>query len=88
MTRKPLIVFIAAGMDLESGREGGTWLAMNNGGQIAALLNVLRPTSKVAHGKRNRGTEYEVKHVPTDIHLARLSRAPVFTVHIEWCSFP
>jgi uncharacterized protein with NRDE domain len=47
----------AAGMDLESGREGGTWMAMNTRGQIAALLNVLRPVNKVAHGKRNRGTD-------------------------------
>lgn len=43
------------GMDLESGREGGTWMAMNRSGQIGALLNVLRPLRKVIHGKRNRG---------------------------------
>lgn len=47
-------------MDLELGREGGTWMAMNNRGQISALLNVLRPFSKVAHGKRNRGTVLHV----------------------------
>jgi len=32
---------IIGGQDMEPGREGGTWLAMNKRGQVAMLLNIL-----------------------------------------------
>lgn len=42
-------------MDLERGREGGTWFAMDRNGRIGALLNVLQPIDQVNPGKRHRG---------------------------------
>lgn len=44
------------GIDLQEGREGGTWFAMNpSRGKIAALLNILQPIDKVCLGKQHRG---------------------------------
>ncbi|XP_042878340.1 transport and Golgi organization 2 homolog [Penaeus japonicus] len=34
---------ILAGADMNSGREGGTWLGMTRNGNIACLLNILKP---------------------------------------------
>jgi uncharacterized protein with NRDE domain len=42
-------------MDLEDGREGGTWLAMNKEGQIGVLLNILQPLDSLIPGKKHRG---------------------------------
>ncbi|XP_054166636.1 transport and Golgi organization protein 2 homolog [Oppia nitens] len=46
---------IIGGRDLEKGREGGTWLAMNTNGRIAALLNILEPHSDISPDKKSRG---------------------------------
>ena len=44
------------GIDLQEGREGGTWFAMNpSRGKIGALLNILQPIDKVCLGKQHRG---------------------------------
>lgn len=44
------------GIDLQEGREGGTWFAMNpSRGKIAALLNIIQPIDKVCLGKQHRG---------------------------------
>ena len=40
-------------MDLEPGREGGTWLGLSVTGRFSALLNVLARQSK---DKKGRGT--------------------------------
>jgi len=40
-------------MDMEPGREGGTWLAANEHGKIAALLNEV--TAKISPNKKGRG---------------------------------
>ena len=43
-------------MDLEKGREGGTWLAMHKtSGKIGILLNVLQPIENLVLGKKHRG---------------------------------
>ncbi|XP_067141109.1 transport and Golgi organization 2 homolog [Centruroides vittatus] len=47
---------IIGGMDLEEGKEGGTWLAMNTEGKISHILNIIKPlTSTTAISKRSRG---------------------------------
>ncbi|XP_054724669.1 transport and Golgi organization protein 2 homolog [Uloborus diversus] len=47
---------IIGGMDFEEGKQGGTWLAMNTNGQVASLLNLLRPVSTLDFGnKQHRG---------------------------------
>lgn len=46
---------IIAGMDMEPGREGGTWLAVSKTGKIASLLNVLQPDDEIYADKKGRG---------------------------------
>ena len=49
-----VILFSVVGMDMEPGREGGTWLAVNTvNGRIGALLNIT--TSNHCVNKRGRG---------------------------------
>lgn len=42
-------------MDMEPGREGGTWLAFHRNGRFASLLNVLQKDRELQAGKRGRG---------------------------------
>ncbi|CAL1277208.1 unnamed protein product [Larinioides sclopetarius] len=42
-------------MDFEEGKQGGTWLAMNTSGQVATLLNLMRPISDMDGTKKDRG---------------------------------
>ncbi|GFT84807.1 transport and Golgi organization protein 2 homolog [Trichonephila clavipes] len=42
-------------MDFEEGKQGGTWLAMNTHGQVATLLNLMRPLSDLDGTKKDRG---------------------------------
>ncbi|XP_055938413.1 transport and Golgi organization 2 homolog isoform X2 [Argiope bruennichi] len=42
-------------MDFEEGKQGGTWLAMNTSGQVATLLNLMRPLSDMDGTKKDRG---------------------------------
>ncbi|GFS47621.1 transport and Golgi organization protein 2 [Nephila pilipes] len=46
---------IIGGMDFEEGKQGGTWLAMNTHGQVATLLNLMRPLSDLDGTKKDRG---------------------------------
>ncbi|GBM59453.1 Transport and Golgi organization 2, partial [Araneus ventricosus] len=46
---------VIGGMDLEPGKEGGTWLAMSKKGKIGALLNILQPDEEILPGKKGRG---------------------------------
>lgn len=46
---------VIGGMDLEPGREGGSWLVMNKSGKIGALLNILQPDEEVLPNKKGRG---------------------------------
>ncbi|XP_054723988.1 transport and Golgi organization 2 homolog [Uloborus diversus] len=46
---------IIGGVDAELGKEGGTWLAMNQNGKIGALLNILQPDEEVLPNKKGRG---------------------------------
>ncbi|UYV66101.1 TANGO2 [Cordylochernes scorpioides] len=52
------------GQDLQPGREGGTWLAMNaHNGKISALLNVLQPAADLEANKKGRGRKCPNKAV-------------------------
>ncbi|GFR23969.1 transport and Golgi organization protein 2-like protein [Trichonephila clavata] len=42
-------------MDFEEGKQGGTWQAMNTHGQVATLLNLMRPLSDLDGTKKDRG---------------------------------
>ncbi|KFM62401.1 hypothetical protein X975_26046, partial [Stegodyphus mimosarum] len=42
-------------MDIEPGKEGGTWLAMKKNGKIGALLNILQPDNEIFPDKKGRG---------------------------------
>lgn len=44
----------AAGLDMEEGKEGGTWLGVSTRGKLAALTNYLQP--RLNHDARGRGT--------------------------------
>lgn len=46
---------IISGRDLQPGKEGGTWLAMNKNGKISALLNILQPDNEILPNKKGRG---------------------------------
>ncbi|XP_067135139.1 transport and Golgi organization protein 2 homolog [Centruroides vittatus] len=46
---------IISGRDLQPGKEGGTWLAMNKNGKISALLNILQPDHEISPNKKGRG---------------------------------
>lgn len=46
---------IIGGTDQMEGRQGGTWLAMNRNGKIAALLNILQPADETHPDKKGRG---------------------------------
>ncbi|KFM66645.1 hypothetical protein X975_25730, partial [Stegodyphus mimosarum] len=46
---------IIGGMDIEEGKQGGTWLAMNTNGQVASLLNLMRPLADMDGTKMDRG---------------------------------
>ncbi|CAG2104573.1 unnamed protein product [Medioppia subpectinata] len=46
---------IIGGQDMDKGREGGAWLAMNTNGKIASLLNILQPKDEISADKKGRG---------------------------------
>ncbi|GFS47001.1 transport and Golgi organization protein 2 homolog [Trichonephila inaurata madagascariensis] len=46
---------VIGGMDLEPGKEGGTWLALSEKGKIGALLNILQPDEEILPNKKGRG---------------------------------
>lgn len=46
---------IIGGRDQETGREGGTWLAVSKRGRVATLLNILQPADRMDPTKRGRG---------------------------------
>jgi len=46
---------VVSGLDMEPGKEGGTWLAMSKTGKIGVLLNILQPDEELLPGKKGRG---------------------------------
>lgn len=46
---------IIGGIDIEPGKEGGTWFAMSKTGKLAALLNILQPDDEIQANKKGRG---------------------------------
>uniref|UniRef100_A0A8C2S6S0 Transport and golgi organization 2 homolog n=1 Tax=Capra hircus TaxID=9925 RepID=A0A8C2S6S0_CAPHI len=45
---------VLSGLDMEEGKEGGTWLGISTRGKLAALTNYLQP--RLNHDARGRGT--------------------------------
>uniref|UniRef100_A0A8C3YHV4 Transport and golgi organization 2 homolog n=1 Tax=Catagonus wagneri TaxID=51154 RepID=A0A8C3YHV4_9CETA len=45
---------ILSGLDMEEGKEGGTWLGISTRGKLAALTNYLQP--QLNPGARGRGS--------------------------------
>lgn len=45
---------VCPGLDMEEGREGGTWLGISTRGKLAALTNYLQP--RLDPDARGRGT--------------------------------
>ncbi|GIY00793.1 transport and Golgi organization protein 2 homolog [Caerostris extrusa] len=67
---------VIGGMDLESGKEGGTWLAMSKKGKIGALLNILQPDEEILPGKKGRGflaVDYVVDEKNCTTYLEEIS---------------
>uniref|UniRef100_T1J2R1 Transport and Golgi organization protein 2 n=1 Tax=Strigamia maritima TaxID=126957 RepID=T1J2R1_STRMM len=46
---------IISGLDMEPGKEGGTWLGMTKTGRIGVLLNILQPVGQTNVEKKGRG---------------------------------
>lgn len=50
------LVLILLGLDMEEGKEGGTWLGISKKGRMAALTNYMQPTTdKNAKGRGMKG---------------------------------
>jgi len=69
-------------MDLEDGREGGTWLGMNKNGQVGVLLNILQPIDNLTFGKKHRGKLIRIICKNNKIHK-RISGPTVSRVRTE-----
>lgn len=50
---KVLIFTLLAGLDMEEGKEGGTWLGISKKGKMAALTNYMQP--KIDKNAKGRG---------------------------------
>lgn len=67
---------IIGGMDMEIGREGGTWLAMNKTGKIACLLNILQPKNEFIEKKTFSGrgflvVDYLVENISSSEYIKK-----------------
>ncbi|ODM87162.1 Transport and Golgi organization 2 [Orchesella cincta] len=51
---------VLGGRDMQSGREGGTWLAVSKSGRIGALLNVLQSAESLSNASQRRGRGFLV----------------------------
>ncbi|ODM95733.1 Transport and Golgi organization protein 2 [Orchesella cincta] len=51
---------VLGGRDMQSGREGGTWLAVSESGRIGALLNVLQSAESLSNASQRRGRGFLV----------------------------
>ncbi|CAL4085743.1 unnamed protein product, partial [Meganyctiphanes norvegica] len=51
---------VLEGLDMEKGKEGGTWLAMSKTGKIACLLNILQPKNEFNQKKKFEGRGFLV----------------------------
>ena len=49
--------FTFLGVDMQPGREGGTWFGMSTKGKIACLLSILSP-GKWKKSKKGRGLHF------------------------------
>ncbi|XP_012269731.2 transport and Golgi organization protein 2 [Athalia rosae] len=63
------------GIDLESGKEGGTWLAFCRGGRCGALLNLTgekRSSKTPGKGRGHLVSDYIISNVSADEYLTKL----------------
>lgn len=49
------LLLIPLGLDMEEGKEGGTWLGISKKGKMAALTNYMQP--KIDKNAKGRGME-------------------------------
>lgn len=56
-TESVLFLLIPLGLDMEEGKEGGTWLGISKKGKMAALTNYMQP--KIDKNAKARGMAWE-----------------------------
>lgn len=61
------------GMDLEPGREGGSWLGISKTGRVAALLNILAVQDPEAKGRGSLVRDFLTSDVLCEDYLAEVS---------------
>lgn len=49
------LLLVPLGLDMEEGKEGGTWLGISKKGKMAALTNYMQP--KIDKNAKGRGME-------------------------------
>ncbi|XP_038664579.1 transport and Golgi organization protein 2 homolog isoform X1 [Scyliorhinus canicula] len=65
---------ILSGLDMEKGREGGTWLGVNKKGKFAALTNYLQPINRLnALGRGHLVTNFLTEDVDGLTYLKKVS---------------
>ncbi|XP_067910757.1 transport and Golgi organization protein 2 homolog [Heterodontus francisci] len=65
---------ILSGLDMEKGREGGTWLGISKKGKLAALTNYLQPTNRLnALGRGYLVTNFLTEKVDGLTYLKKIS---------------
>ncbi|NP_001083694.1 uncharacterized protein LOC399065 [Xenopus laevis] len=65
---------ILSGLDMESGKEGGTWLGINKRGKFAALTNYLQPKIDLhAKGRGSLVTNFLTSEIDSFSYLKKIS---------------
>ncbi|XP_029086217.1 transport and Golgi organization protein 2 homolog isoform X6 [Monodon monoceros] len=65
---------VAAGLDMEEGKEGGTWLGINTRGKLAALTNYLQPRlDRDARGRGELVAQFLTSDVDSLSYLKKVS---------------
>uniref|UniRef100_A0A6I8T2Q7 Transport and golgi organization 2 homolog n=1 Tax=Xenopus tropicalis TaxID=8364 RepID=A0A6I8T2Q7_XENTR len=65
---------ILSGLDMESGKEGGTWLGINKRGKFAALTNYLQPKIDLhAKGRGSLVTSFLTSEIDSFSYLKKIS---------------
>ncbi|KAI4497044.1 hypothetical protein M0802_007790 [Mischocyttarus mexicanus] len=65
------------GIDMESGKEGGTWIALSKNGKVGITLNLSNASDKTQISKKGRGTlikDYITSNDSAECYLEKLHR--------------
>ena len=73
------LILTLTGIDLEPGREGGTWQGMSKTGKFAVLLNIL---SIRTHNMKGRGNDIDRSILGI---LTYFLFCMHFYFHVHWC---